>query len=156
MLVYPATSELNTQPVQNPLIISPRHTASCNNFSLFNFFFLFFLLANSYSRLFFVRNALLILLYMFLPHVSRSRKFSLVSRFHFNSLFYIFSFFFFFLGFRLRVCFGDGERDRPLRLSSFSFFFSPPFPYYFSLVFFSLVALVAAPGMLYVRVCASL
>ena len=125
MLVYPATSELNTQPVQNPLIISPRHTASCNNFSLFNFFFLFFLLANTYSRLFFVRNALLILLYMFLPHVSRSRKFSLVSRFHFNSLFYIFSFFFFF-GFRSRVCFGDGERDRPLRLSSFSFFFLPP------------------------------
>lgn len=37
MLVHPATSELNTQPVQNPLIISPRRTASCN-FSLLFFF----------------------------------------------------------------------------------------------------------------------
>lgn len=37
MLVHPATSELNTQPVQNPLIISPRRTASYN-FSLLFFF----------------------------------------------------------------------------------------------------------------------
>lgn len=65
MLVHPATSELNTQPVQNPLIISPRRTASCN-FSLLFFFppslsfltlsiyllllFFFPSLVNSYTR----------------------------------------------------------------------------------------------------------
>lgn len=62
MLVHPATSELNTQPVQNPLIISPRRTASCN-FSL-----LFF----SPPSLSFLTLSIYLLLLFFFPSLVNS------------------------------------------------------------------------------------